>query len=429
MSIESTAVETDHDRAKFYYGWVMLPLSMLTLLATSVGQTYGISAFNKEIGHSLTLTETELAKAYMLGTILGALPISWFGYLMDRYGLRRTVLSTISLLSLACFCLAMAQNFTTLVLAFCFLRMLGPGTLAMLSGNMLAFWFQRRLGTVESLRKLSLSVAMGGVPALNYWLLKSFSWQQVQWLWGGVIWLGLFPLFFFLFRNRPEEVGQSLESRKKFAPDQILPTHVGLSLQEAVKTSAFWALTLGGALFALVMTAIVFNRISILESQGLEEWQSAMMMTVLSTAWAMTQFLSGYLVDRMPAKPLMILGHIFFASGIFCLAKTDSTMLVVIAGMLMGIGQGFYSGASHPLWARQFGTRHLGKITGVWMTMMVAASASGPYLAGLVRDFTGSFHVSLIIFSLIPLPVILQTLLADLSPAVLSNGQMLPTEN
>lgn len=409
---DANSLGNQSEQPKIYYGWVMLPLSMLALMATSVGQTFGISAFNKDIGATLHLTETQLAKAYMLGTILGAIPITYFGYLMDRYGLRKTVLATISLLSIACFSLAMTRNFLMLVVSFCLLRMLGPGTLAMLSGNTMAFWFHKKLGSVEAVRKLSLTLAMGGVPYLNYLLLNSFTWQQVQLLWGCGVWLCLFPLFYFLFRNHPEDVGQSLESRKGSRSDEPVKLLTGMTFPEAVRTSAFWALALGGALFALVMTAIVFNRISIMEQQGLQEWHSVLMINVLSATFAFTQFFSGGMVDRYPAKPMMVFGHLFFCSGILCLSVTHSTPLVIASGSLLGIGQGFYSGASHPLWARHFGRLHLGKITGIWMTMMVAASASGPYFAGVIRDYTGSFKVSLFVFALLPIPVILQTLLA-----------------
>ncbi|MBT5018952.1 MAG: MFS transporter [Planctomicrobium sp.] len=410
---DANSLGDQSEQPKIYYGWVMLPLSMLALMATSVGQTYSISAFNKDIAATLLLTETQLAKAYMLGTILGAIPITYFGYLMDRYGLRKTVLVTISLLSVACFSLAMTRNFLMLVVSFCLLRMLGPGTLAMLSGNTMAFWFHKKLGSVEAIRKLSISVAMGGVPFLNYLLLKSFTWQQVQVLWGCGVWFCLFPLFYFFFRNHPEDVGQSLESRKVANPDEPAKLLTGMTFPEAMRTSAFWSLSSGGALFALVMTAIVFNRNSIMEQQGLQEWHSAMMMSVLSATWAITQFLSGNLADRIPAKPLMMLGLLFFGASIFCLSMTNSKTLVITTGCLMGIGQGFYSGASHPLWARHFGRLHLGKITGIWMTMMVAASASGPYFAGVIRDYTGSFRMSLLVFAVLPIPVILQTLLAN----------------
>lgn len=413
---DATTLAVEPSSSRIYYGWIMLPLSMLALMATSVGQTYCISAFNKPIGISLNLDDTALAQAYMLGTILGAIPISYFGYLMDRFGLRATILVTLSLLSLACFSLAMTTGFFMLVVSFCLLRMLGPGTLAMLSGNMMAFWFHRRLGTVEAIRKLSLSFAMGGVPLLNLWLLQSMSWRQAYWLWGGIVWVSLFPLCYLFFRNHPEDVGQSLESRLTHRESQVETKLTGLTFQEAVRTAAFWSLTFGAGLYAMVMTAIVFNRVSIMEQQGMQEWHSAIMISVLSITAATSQFISGSLSDRIPAKPLLVAGHLLFGFSVFCLIQSQTTGMVLLTGSLLGIAQGLFSGASHPIWARYFGRLHLGKITGFWMTAMVAVSACGPYLAGVLRDESGSFEQSLMIFALIPIPIAILTLLTNFTP-------------
>ena len=72
-----------------YYGWLMVPLAMVTALATSPGQTYGVSVFNPSLREALAISHSQLTGAYMLGTLLAALPQPFFGKLMDRLGIRR----------------------------------------------------------------------------------------------------------------------------------------------------------------------------------------------------------------------------------------------------------------------------------------------------------------------------------------------------
>ena len=48
-------------RPTWYYGWAMLPLSMAALIASSPGQTFGISVFNEPMRTSLELTHGQLA--------------------------------------------------------------------------------------------------------------------------------------------------------------------------------------------------------------------------------------------------------------------------------------------------------------------------------------------------------------------------------
>ncbi|MEW4490124.1 MFS transporter [Thalassoglobus sp. JC818] len=395
----------------FYYGWVMLPLAMLALAATAVGQTFGISTFNAPIRESLNLSHTQLAGAYLMGTLLGAIPITYFGRLMDRWGLRTTMLATLILLAGACLVLSVSMNWFMLLVAFCFLRMLGPGTLAMLSGNTLAFWFDRRLGLVEAFRKIAISVAMGTVPAINLWLLTFLDWRETYALWACVILVGLVPLFVCLFQSRPEDVGQSIDHGLDETKSESIQLN-GLTLHESMRTFAFWAITFGAGLNALVMTAVVFNLTPVLAERGLSEWDHARFMSVLAACMAITQFIGGVLADYVPPKPLMIAGHLGLAGGLVLLYQSDSSATALLAGGLLGTGQGTFFGISHPLWARRFGRRHLGQITGFAMTTMVVSSSGGPFAMGLIKDWQGSFDLSLILFAVMPLPVIVFTLLA-----------------
>ena len=46
---QSSQIEPLAEQRSFYYGWVMLPLSMATLIASSPGQTFGVSVFNEPL--------------------------------------------------------------------------------------------------------------------------------------------------------------------------------------------------------------------------------------------------------------------------------------------------------------------------------------------------------------------------------------------
>jgi hypothetical protein len=55
----------------------MLPLATLALVASSPGQTFGVSIFNEPMRESLSLSHSQFAAAYMLGT--AGLAKDWFG--------------------------------------------------------------------------------------------------------------------------------------------------------------------------------------------------------------------------------------------------------------------------------------------------------------------------------------------------------------
>lgn len=409
-------VDVATQRRPLYYGWVMLPLAMATLIASSPGQTFGISIFNEPMRLSLGLSHGQLAAAYMLGTLLGAIPIGFIGRQMDRHGLRHTLLVVVSLFSLACVLTSAVQGWMALVLAFCFLRMLGPGALGLLSGNTLAFWFHRRLGMVEGFRQVGMALAMATIPVLNLWLVLHWGWRGAYGILGASVWLLMFPLVVIWFRNHPADVGQVLDGfdrRRLPASEKGVTddTFWGLTLRDTLRTRAFWIVASGTATFGLIHTSVFFCLVPIFQERGLTAGVAATTLTVFAASLAVMQLVGGLLADRVHASYLLCAGMTGLGTATLLLYLSDSYTMALTAGAALGAAQGIFFGAAHPLWARYFGRRNLGKIRGTLMTINVGSSSLGPLFAGLSRDLTGDFNLSLAVFAFAPFPIAMLSLL------------------
>ncbi len=101
------------ERPKLYYGWVMLLLA----IASSPGQTFGVSIFIEPMRLELGLTHGQMGLAYTLGTLFGEGPILWIGHQVDRRGLRRVALAVVVAFGLPCCLMGLAQNWIQVV--FC----------------------------------------------------------------------------------------------------------------------------------------------------------------------------------------------------------------------------------------------------------------------------------------------------------------------
>lgn len=402
-----------------YYGWVMLPLSIATLIASSPAQTFGVSIFNEPMRASLGLSHGQSAAAYMLGTLLGALPIILVGRQMDRFGLRRTLMVVVTLFSLACVLTSLVQGWWTLMAAFFLLRMLGPGALALLSGNTLAFWFDRKLGMVEGFRKVGMAAAMATIPSLNLWLVAHWGWRGAYSLLGVGTWLILFPLVALYYRNRPADIGQTLDG----VPKSASPSGSGpggrrrsLTLPETLRTKAFWIVASGSAMNGLIHTALFFCLVPIFGERGLQPTDAAATLTLYAISLALMQFVGGMLADRFAARQLLCTGMLGLSLAVLVLFSAETRAAAFLAGAMLAVGQGLFFGAAQPLWARYFGRAHIGKIRGVLMTLNVASSSLGPLVAGLTRDWRGDFDLALLLFAAAPVPVALGCLLVQAPP-------------
>ena len=401
-----------------YYGWIMLPLAMLALAASSPGQTYGVMIFNEMIRSQLQLGHSSFALAYTIGTILGAFPIPLFGWGMDRFGNRATMLALMGMFSLACLLMSLVQGWLMLTVGFLFLRMLGPGALAFVSGNTLAYWFDKRLGMVEGIRSLGTALSMACTPVLSLFLMQHYGWR------GAYVGFALFsagvllPLFWLLYRNQPGDLGQYIDGvtlqRAELARHtrQAISAEQDFTLSEALKTAAFWIISAGTATYGLVQTALFFSLVPIFAERGLTAADAATMLSVFGIALTLMQLLGGILADRWAATQLMCLGLLLFSAGLSLITFAGSGTSPVLIGAIFGSSQGIFLGAAHPVWARYYGRQHLGKIRGCLMTINVASSSLGPLFAGVTYDLFGNFGFAMAVFMLVPLPIALLSLAA-----------------
>ncbi|MEX2214858.1 MAG: MFS transporter [Phycisphaeraceae bacterium] len=406
----SNLATVENESEKIYYGWIMLPIAMLAMMATSPSQTFGISVFNESFRASLGLSNSELTGAYLLGTLFAALPMCYIGALADRHGLRATMTGVIVLFGLACLATPLVSNVFTLFLAFLALRMLGQGALGLLSSNTLAFWFERRLGTVEGIRQFGLAGAIAAVPALNLWMIQEIGWQWAFALAGLTVWLVMLPLMFF-FRNHPGEVGQFIDGHRQPLPqsadDQVLDEPArSHTLGQARRTRAFWIVLITKATWSLTFTGVVFNIVPIALERGMNAVDAAALFTAFAISLAAMQIVGGMLADRFPLHLLLAFGMASLCGVMAIFWTFTSTAALVAGGILMGVTQGLLIAATGPLFPRYFGRAHLNRIRGFATTIFVAASSLGPFVLGVCKDLVGSYDPVLAVFTLASLPLV-----------------------
>lgn len=403
----------------FFYGWLMVPVAMIAQAVTGVGQTYGVSVFNPSLLDSLGITLTALSGAYMFGTLLASLPQSFLGSLMDRFGIKRTMIGVVILLGCACIFFAQVNSLVTLFLGFFLLRLLGQGGLSLLSGNIAAMWFREKLGTVTGIISAGFSISMAVLPAFFLYLINLKGWRTAY-IWLGVlVWLIMLPILLLIFKNSPEEVGQQMDGvagEKRENPEQGDSAVYSFAIQEARKTPAYWIMMINSALWAMIITAVFFNLLSIFGSLGISPGVAAATYTTYAAASLVTQLLLGPVADRGPLQYLLLAAMAFLAVGIAVLAFSVTPVIAHTYAVLIGISTGLVSLLGGTLFARYFGQANLGKLKGGVLTAQVAGSSLGPFITGVIFDLTGSFQISLWIFVAILIPAGLISLKAVRPP-------------
>ena len=379
-------------RLPFFYGWVMVPAVMIVSICTSPGQTFGVSVFNPYIQEALGLSSAELSGAYMMGTMLASLPLFWIGALMDRHGPRRVLIGVVLLFGATCIGMHYVSGLASLFVAFFFLRFLGQGSMSMLARNALAMWFERRLGFVSGLSNIGMAAAVGAVPALGFALIDAYGWRGAYAVFGLGIWVLVLPLLLFVFRDRPEDMGQELDGgmgRGEVVAEAVVER--SFTMDQVLRSRSYWIAVACMSSWSMSGTGAQFHVVSIFAERGLDAGPVAVMFSLYAAVIAGARLVGGALADKVPLNGLTALSMVFQGAGLAALVAVPASLLPYVYAVVFALGSGLLMAVSETIWVRYYGRAHLGRIRGLVSTIGVAASGLGPFIMGVGHDLFGSF--------------------------------------
>lgn len=405
-------------KAPWFYGWTVLFLGSFGVLFSIPGQTVGVSVFTDFLIDALGVSRVQLSLAYLCGTLMSAFTLSHGGKLYDRLGARKLGAVVIALLGIVLILMARIETinlgnlshpgslafgpllFLSLTLGFFSMRFLGQGMLTLTSRNMVMKWFDEHRGMANAFLGTFTAFGFSYAPRLLDKLITQFSWQ------GAWNYMGLFliaaaaPLFWLLSRDNPRECGLkpdgNLPPRKKSAAAQPHPAR-DLTLKEAQRTRAFWALALSLSLSGLYITAMTFHVVDLFARVGMTRVQAVAIFLPSSVIAVGINFLASWLSDNIKLKYFLwalLLGIIASSSALAVLGPGLPVILLIVFN---GCINGVFSLLTTVSWPRYFGLTHLGAISGRGMSFLVAGSAVGPYLFSLSESFTSSYRIAALI--------------------------------
>jgi len=399
-------------------------IATLGAIMTSPGQTFAVSIFIEQFILDLGISRSLVSTLYTIGTLCGSLALPIVGRQFDRRGARILMTIIALLFGFACLYMGYVQNALMLGIGFVLVRMLGQGSLGMVSTNLINQWWVRHRGPVLGLSGTAMAlIGVGGAPNLINWLIPQVGWRTTYMLLGAVLLLVMTPLAWIFVRNRPEDHGL-LPDGVKMAETTVDPaTGIGTGTQpvpeenwtraEAIRTPIFWVFMLGLASLSMLGTGLTFHIVSIFADNGMSAALAATSFVPVAVTTAITNLGSGFLVDRVRLRVLMAISLVLQVVSLWMVSYLSSIFLAMAFGVVLGATNGLQRTISTVAWAKYYGRLHLGSITGVTTTVLVASSALGPMPMGIARDLLGSYGATLKLLAIIPLVLAIACLFVD----------------
>lgn len=381
-------------RFKISYGWLMVMVASLSMVATLPGRTVGLGLVAEPLMQDLGLTRGDFARHNMIATLVGSLFALLAGRLVDRLGIR-LVLSMVLLL-LAAMVMAMSQWVTagTIVVFLILTRGIGQSALSTVSVTTVGKWFPDRL--VVAMGGFSVMVAIGFVIAIvaSQAQIEARGWRPVWFAIGAAIAaLGVVSAVVARDRGRADDSGGRADEKSTAGEGN------SLTLPEALRTGCFWIFGIGMALYGGVLAAVSLFNESILAELGFG---------AVTFRYAMAGLMVGGLVGNVGAAlaarhfslpRIMAVSLALLAIVMLFYGKLSAPWQVIVHGSLYGLCGGVFTVLFFTGFAKAFGREHLGKIQGCAQALAVVASALGPWWLAGRQESSGTYFTALSILA------------------------------
>ena len=383
-------------RLPFFYGWVVLGCLSLAGFARQGPAVAVLSVFVVPMTDAFSWSRTEMSGAVSLGGLLAAFISPVIGPIVDRRGARLILCLAVAGTGVAALALSLTQSLLVFYLLFCFARMVwaGPYDLGLYSA--LNNWFVARRAIATSIVTLAQLSGLVALPLIAQLAMNGSDWRA-GWVAVGTVVLvvGFLPCWLLLVR-RPEDVGLQPD-RLSDGKAQVL-VEPRWSRAQAMRTPAFWLLSLYTVLVYPVQAGVSLHQAPHLIEQGISPVAAAAIIAFLSALSALAGFGIGFLPRHWPVRYLMAVTAVLLSAGSFGLINVSSAEMAALPAGLFGLGIGGVMMLLPMAWADYFGRESYGAIRGVALSLQVTAQAAGPLVSGMLRDWSGTYTDSLLLF-------------------------------
>jgi sugar phosphate permease len=388
---------------KIFYGWWMVAAGcgLQFLQSALLMQSFGayVAVLRDERGWSKTALSGAAALQQMEAAILGPL----LGWIIDRFGPQGPIRIGVVIFGIGFMLLSRIDTLLGFYGAFVVMA-IGSSLCGFFPINVaLIHWFERY--RARALSSLSLGLAAGGmlVPVVA-WSLSTFGWRATAFA-SGVAYIAIGLPLAMAIRRRPEDHGETIDgghSPRVPGGAASAPDSRDFTAREALRTSAFWLISLGHAFALLVVHAVNVHAITHMkEGLGYSVERAAFVITLMVVGQIGGVAIGWVVGDRFKKRLVAAVCMLMHMVGLLLLTYAVAATMVIGFALLHGLAWGLRGPFMQAIRADYFGRAAIGMILGLSYMIIVVGQVGGPMIAGVLADMTGDYRLGFTILALL----------------------------
>ena len=377
----------------WYHGWNVLAVAMLfQAVAFGIG-IYSFTFWVAPWSAEFTVGRSEVMTVFITLQVAMGLLSPLAGRAVDRLSLRGLIIAGALCLAAGLLLAGRAGALWHLNLVYGTLIVAGMLLAGPLAGQTLAArWFARRRGT--ALGVVTIGTSIGGflAPPLVTALHAEIGWRAANdWL-ALIVVLLIIPPVWLLVRNAPSAGLRAVEGTAGDA-NRDGGSAPSTATSDILRQRVFWLTVLAFTPLATAFGGAQQNLGPYASDLGIDAQSAAYLVSVMALVMIAAKIFFGAMADRWDIRALFLLtvGGLGVALGLMLL-ELSYFALVLVCGLL-----GFVAGGFLPLLgalvSQNFDIRTFGQVMGM-IGPFTTLAAVGPWIAGYLRDTTGSYDLA-----------------------------------
>ena len=397
----------------WYHGWNVLAVAMLFQAVTFGVGIYSFTFWVAPWSAEFAVGRSEVMTVFITLQVAMGLLSPMAGRAVDRLSLRGLIIAGALCLAAGLVLAGRAGTLWHLNLVYGTLIVAGLLLAGPLAGQTLAArWFARRRGT--ALGVVTIGTSIGGflAPPLVTALHAEIGWRAANdWL-ALIVVLLIVPPVWLLVRNAPSAGLRAVEGTGGDAnrgargghPSQrdggSTPSTATLDI---LRQRVFWLTVLAFTPLATAFGGAQQNLGPYASDLGIDAQSAAYLVSVMALVMIAAKIFFGAMADRWDIRALFLLTVVGLGVALgLMLLELSYFALVLVCGLL-----GFVAGGFLPLLgalvSQNFDIRTFGQVMGM-IGPFTTLAAVGPWIAGYLRDTTGSYDLAWLALSALLAP-------------------------
>lgn len=377
----------------------LLGYGILLCFLSSFGQTFLISLYLPSIQQTFVLSDAGFSSIYAGATLLSALLLSWLGRFIDKMNIIKFTIIVIVSLCVTMLLFSQSYYLPMLFLSLFGLRLFGQGLLTHTSITAMARFFDKGRGKAISIASLGHPLGEIVLPILIVTSMYQFGWRVTAFISVGFVLLTI-PLVLYLLRYNTNFTQLRAYAPKLFTNEEASNTKP----LKIIKSKAFWLIMPSAFVAGSFGTGFLLFKLKLGLSHGWSPTFIAVGFTAYSVGSAFANLAAGFLSDMYSGKKMYVFYLIPAMIGFLCLTFFNSEWVYIALVAGIGMSNGFGGTVKNVVLTTFYGTKIIGSVRSLFITLTVFSTALGPLLFGFLLDGGFSFAniaaISMIVYFL-----------------------------